>query len=106
MTGRMGFGHGPMDVPGEPPRMGTQRSSQHVNCLLRKSELGKVKAITTALPPDDFAYGISRARDQEGAREVTFKWVTHKPNPDAKPGPDFKAMNSLAVHKCVSFCSS
>mmetsp|Transcript_3521 Transcript_3521/g.5968 ORF Transcript_3521/g.5968 Transcript_3521/m.5968 type:complete len:244 (-) Transcript_3521:310-1041(-) len=101
MTGRMGFGHGPMDVPGEPPRMGTQRSSQHVNCLLRKSELGKVKAITTALPPDDFAYGISRARDQEGAREVTFKWVTHKPNPDAKPGPDFKAMNSLAVHNEV-----
>jgi hypothetical protein len=39
----MGFGHGPMDVPGEPPRMGTQRSSQHVNCLLRKSELGKVR---------------------------------------------------------------
>eukprot|EP00959_Pyramimonas_sp_CCMP1952_P399355 8367497-Pyramimonas_sp.AAC.1 len=26
----------------------------------------------------------------------------HQPNPDAKPGPDFKAMNALAVHKYVT----
>lgn len=98
---RRGFGNGPMDVPGEPPRMGTQRGSQTTNCLLRKTELGKVKTVTASLPPDDFAYGISRSRDEEGAREVTFKWVMHQPNPDAKPGPDFKAMNALAVHNEV-----
>ena len=28
--------------------------------------------MTTALPTDDFAYGISRTRDEEGAREGTY----------------------------------
>lgn len=92
-----GTGNGPLDVPGEPPRQGVQRSTQRVNTILQKTELGKVKTITTALPPEEFAYGLSRPRDAEGAREVTFKWVEHQPNPNAKPGPDFKAMNFLAA---------
>ena len=25
-------------------------------------------------------------------RTVTFKWVMHQPNPDAKPGPDCTAL--------------
>jgi len=97
MVKGQGNGHGPLDVVGEPPRQGVQRASQAVNTLLQKTELGKVKKITTTLPPEEFAYGLSRPRDSEGAREVTFKWVEHQPNPDAKPGPDFKAMNFLAA---------
>eukprot|EP00238_Polyblepharides_amylifera_P014912 CAMPEP_0196579448 /NCGR_PEP_ID=MMETSP1081-20130531/22006_1 /TAXON_ID=36882 /ORGANISM="Pyramimonas amylifera, Strain CCMP720" /LENGTH=248 /DNA_ID=CAMNT_0041899051 /DNA_START=6 /DNA_END=752 /DNA_ORIENTATION=- len=93
---RIGQGTGPLDQPGEPPRQGTQRNSMGVNTLLLKAELGKVKTITTTLPTEEFAYGLSRPRDAEGAREVTLKWVEHQPNPDAKPGPDFKAMNFLA----------
>lgn len=92
-----GTGNGPLDLPGEPPRQGVQRATQRVNTLLQKTELGKCKTVTTNLPPEDFAYGLSRPRDGEGAREVTFKWVEHKPNPNAKPGPDFKAMNLLAA---------
>ena len=33
---------------------------------------------------------------------VTFKWVQHQPNPDDKPGPDFKAMNRLAAVRCAN----
>lgn len=29
----------------------------------------QVKKITTTLPPEEFAYGLSRPRDSEGARE-------------------------------------
>jgi len=90
-------GKGPLDIAGEPPRQGVQRASQKVNTLLLKTELGKVKACATALPPEDFAYGLQRPRDAEGAREVTLKWVEHEPNPNAKPGPDFKGMNFLAA---------
>jgi len=93
----MGLGNGPLDVPGEPPRQGIQRRSQAGNTLLQKPELGKVKKCTVSLPPQDYAFGLSRPRDPEGAREVTFMWVQHQTNPDDKPGPDFKAMNRLAA---------
>lgn len=88
---------GPLDTIDGTPRQGVQRASQATNVLLTPSELGKVKRITTNLPHEDFAYGLPRPRDAEGAREVSMKWVEHRPNPDAKPGPDFKAMNKLAA---------
>jgi hypothetical protein len=28
---------------------------------------------------------------------VTMLWKAHQPNPDTKPGPDFKAMNKLSA---------
>jgi len=66
--------------------------------LLVHSELGKVKPrIFAKSPPEDFAFGVSKARDAEGAREVSMKWVEHKANPDDVPGPDFKAMNKIAA---------
>lgn len=48
-------------------------------------------------PPPGFAFGMSRARDPEGAKDVTMKWVEHKLPPSALPGPDFVAMNKLAA---------
>lgn len=32
-----------------------------------------------------------------------MKWKEHTPNPHTKPGPDFKAMNRLAVDRWVLF---
>lgn len=48
-------------------------------------------------PPPGFAFGMSRARDPEGAKDVTMKWVEHELPPSALPGPDFVAMNKLAA---------
>lgn len=78
-------------------RSGVTRKSQDTNVLLVHTELGKVKPRIFAKPAsEDFAFGISKARDVEGAREVSMKWVEHTPNPNSVPGPDFKAMNKLA----------
>jgi len=79
-------------------RSGVTRKTQETNVLLVHSELGKVKPrIFAKSPPEDFAFGVSKARDAEGAREVSMKWVEHKANPDDVPGPDFKAMNKIAA---------
>ena len=59
--------------------------------------LVQVKKVTHKLPEKNFAYGINKPRQAEGAREVSMMWVAHKGNPDAKPGPDFMAMNKLAA---------
>jgi len=80
-------------------RIGVTRKSQDTNVLLVHSVLGQVKprGIFAKPPAEDFAFGISKARDAEGAREVSMKWVEHQPNPDSVPGPDFKAMNKAAA---------
>lgn len=62
--------------------------------------LVQVKKVTHKLPEKNFAYGINKPRQAEGAREVSMMWVAHKGNPDAKPGPDFMAMNKLAAGTC------
>mmetsp|Transcript_31764 Transcript_31764/g.38377 ORF Transcript_31764/g.38377 Transcript_31764/m.38377 type:complete len:234 (-) Transcript_31764:363-1064(-) len=90
------MGKGPLDTS-EGSRCGVQRQSQANNVLLVPAELGKVKRTTVSLPAEDFAYGLSKPRDPEGAREVSMKWVEHRPNPDAKPGPDFMQMNKHAA---------
>jgi len=78
-------------------RSGVTRKTQDTNVLLVHSKLGEVKPRIFAKPPaEDFAFGVSKQRDAEGAREVSMKWVEHTPNPNSVPGPDFKAMNKLA----------
>ncbi|KAK9803407.1 hypothetical protein WJX72_007555 [[Myrmecia] bisecta] len=67
------------------------------NVLVQKVELGKVKRTTFQHPAEDKIFGITRAVDAEGAREVSMIWREHQPNPDDKPGPDFRAMNKLAA---------
>mmetsp|Transcript_15072 Transcript_15072/g.49437 ORF Transcript_15072/g.49437 Transcript_15072/m.49437 type:complete len:226 (+) Transcript_15072:24-701(+) len=81
------------------PRCGVYRPTQNTNVLLVHSELGKVKRCTYAnnMPGGDFAFGVSKPRDAEGAREVSMKWVEHQANPDDKPGPDFISMNKMAA---------
>jgi len=56
---------------------------------------------TFANPSPDHVFGISMPPDAEGAKAVTLQWREHQPNPHAKPGPDFTAMNRLAVDRCV-----
>ena len=57
------------------------RKTQDTNVLLVHSKLGEVKPRIFAKPPaEDFAFGVSKQRDAEGAREVSMKWVE-----DAKP---------------------
>jgi len=77
--------------------MGTMRSSMKTNVLLAKSELGKPKPSTFADPNDKRIFGAPNIRDPEGARDVTMVWKEHAPNPDDKPGPDFRKMNRKAA---------
>jgi len=77
--------------------MGTYRPSMRTNVLLTKSELGKVKPSTFPDKNEDRVFGAPNLRDAEGARDVTMVWKQHKPNPDDKPGPDFKKMNKKAA---------
>ena len=56
-----------------------------------------MKKVTHKLPDKDFAYGLVKPKDPEGARAVTMTWVAHKSKQDDKTGPDFLAMNKLAA---------
>ncbi|GBF97323.1 hypothetical protein Rsub_10014 [Raphidocelis subcapitata] len=68
------------------------------NCLIAAAhaELGKPRKITFA-NPGDRVFGLKLPPDAEGAKEVTMTWKEHTPNPHAKPPPDFRAMNKIAV---------
>eukprot|EP00775_Hariotina_reticulata_P003480 gene3479-3749_t len=67
------------------------------NVLIAKTELGKVKKTTFNNSTADKTYGMQLSSDTEGAREVTSSWKEHEPNPHAKPGPDYLAMNKAAA---------
>eukprot|EP00878_Enallax_costatus_P039696 GHUV01045578.1.p2 GENE.GHUV01045578.1~~GHUV01045578.1.p2 ORF type:complete len:153 (+),score=32.17 GHUV01045578.1:281-739(+) len=83
--------------PDDELRCGTQRPSMKQNVLINKTELGKVKRTTFNNSSPDTVYGASMPPDEEGARAVISTWQEHVPNPHAKPGPDFKAMNRAAA---------
>lgn len=57
----------------------------------------QVKKTTFNSSPADRAYGAVQPPDAEGARAVISTWKPHVPNPHAKPGPDFLAMNKAAA---------
>jgi hypothetical protein len=57
----------------------------------------QVKRTTFNSSPPDRAYGAVQPPDAEGARAVISTWKPHVPNPHAKPGPDFLAMNRAAA---------
>ncbi|KAI8471426.1 MAG: hypothetical protein J3K34DRAFT_417093 [Monoraphidium minutum] len=67
------------------------------NSLLAKAQLGKPRPTTFVSPDPGHVFGIKMPPDAEGAKQVTLMWKQHQPNPHAKPGPDFKAMNRLAA---------
>ncbi|WIA42582.1 hypothetical protein OEZ86_008559 [Tetradesmus obliquus] len=67
------------------------------NVLISKTELGKVKRTTFNHSSPDTTYGAAMPHDAEGAWQVISKWQEHVPNPHAKPGPDFRAMNKAAA---------
>ncbi|KAI8470732.1 MAG: flagellar associated protein [Monoraphidium minutum] len=83
--------------PGEVPWMGRRRASMATNSLLAKAQLGKPRPTTFVSPDPGHVFGIKMPPDAEGAKQVTLMWKQHQPNPHAKPGPDFKAMNRLAA---------
>ena len=88
--------HDAPQVPGT-PLIGNARPSAKTNALLTKHELGTVKQTTYALPGPNHAYGKALFREDEGTGELIMNWTEHKPNPHAKPGRDFKALNKRAV---------
>lgn len=67
------------------------------NVLIAKTQLGKVKQTVFNTSSPDRAYGAVQPPDAEGARAVISTWKPHVPNPHAKPGPDFLAMNRAAA---------
>jgi hypothetical protein len=67
------------------------------NSLLIKPELGSVKQTTYTLPGRQHTYGKALYREDEGTGEMIMSWMEHMPNPHAKPGRDFKALNKGAV---------
>jgi hypothetical protein len=90
--------HDAPQVPGT-PLIGshTTRPSGKTNALLMKPALGAVKQTTYSLPGTNHAYGKALVREDEGTGELLMNWMEHKPNPHAKPGRDFKALNKRAV---------
>jgi len=73
-------------------RVGVTRKSQSTNVLLVHSELGKVKPrVFAKAPAADFAFGVSKARDREGAKDGARRSyygnaLTHTPlSSDALP---------------------
>lgn len=88
--------HDAPQVPGT-PLIGHTRPSAKTNALLTKPELGTVKQTTYSLPGPHHAYGKAMQREAEGTGELLMNWMEHKPNPHAKPGRDFKALNKRAV---------
>eukprot|EP00882_Tetradesmus_deserticola_P029409 GHRQ01032943.1.p1 GENE.GHRQ01032943.1~~GHRQ01032943.1.p1 ORF type:complete len:211 (+),score=68.48 GHRQ01032943.1:1319-1951(+) len=78
-------------------RCGSQRATMKTNVLISKTELGKVKRTTFNNSSPDTIYGAAMAHDAESARQVISTWQEHVPNPHAKPGPDFRAMNKAAA---------
>ncbi|XRB01593.1 flagellar associated protein [Pycnococcus provasolii] len=80
------------------PRCGVTRPTMGSNVLLTKTGLSKSKKLhCSADLPEDHAYGLAKARDPEGAREVSMSWQYHEANPDSQPGPNFVAMNKGAA---------
>ncbi len=81
-------------------RCGVARSSMEQNVMLTKANLGQARpffARNFGAVPDSFAFGVSKPQDPEGAREVSGLWKEHEKNPDAKPGPNYIAMNKQAT---------
>ena len=81
-------------------RCGVNRNSMEQNVLLSKSELGKARpffAKNVGDVPKKHVFGVSKPQDPEGAREVSGLWREHQKNPDAKPGPNYVAMNKQAT---------
>eukprot|EP00741_Cyanophora_paradoxa_P025207 tig00000350_g24332.t1 len=71
-----------------------------INMLLVRPELGRTRQTTYDLPEDPgFTFGKKLPGDPEGAGALVSQWVEHKPNPDALPGRDFKALNYASIRK-------
>ena len=48
---------------------------------------------------ETMTFGLTKTKDAEGASDVTTSWQEHNANaPVSLPGPDFRAMNKLAVN--------
>jgi len=85
-------------MPGGVPRSGTPR-----NPLLVRDAVGKAKPSCYDLPDNRFAYGRPGNHDQEGAREVSMFWVSHKPSPTPEcAAPDFVWFNKRAASARVT----
>lgn len=85
-------------MPGGVPRYG-----QPKNPLLVRDDVGKAKPSCYDLPQNNFAYGRPGNHDQEGAREVSMFWVSHKPSPTRENGaPDFVWFNKRAASARVT----
>eukprot|EP00306_Pavlova_sp_CCMP459_P022299 CAMPEP_0185558762 /NCGR_PEP_ID=MMETSP1381-20130426/52939_1 /TAXON_ID=298111 /ORGANISM="Pavlova sp., Strain CCMP459" /LENGTH=434 /DNA_ID=CAMNT_0028172333 /DNA_START=23 /DNA_END=1324 /DNA_ORIENTATION=+ len=86
------------EAPPVPPTpvIGTFRKNA-TNSIIVKDELGKCRQTTYNLPGPEHTYGKALFREDEGTGEMIMSWMEHKPNPHAKPGRDFKALNKRAV---------
>eukprot|EP00304_Pavlova_gyrans_P004000 CAMPEP_0206040344 /NCGR_PEP_ID=MMETSP1466-20131121/5317_1 /ASSEMBLY_ACC=CAM_ASM_001126 /TAXON_ID=44452 /ORGANISM="Pavlova gyrans, Strain CCMP608" /LENGTH=270 /DNA_ID=CAMNT_0053415017 /DNA_START=29 /DNA_END=841 /DNA_ORIENTATION=- len=85
------------EAPPVPPTPIIGNFRKHNNCLLVKHELGTIKQTTYNLPGPHHTYGKALYREDEGTGEMIMSWMEHVPNPHAKPGRDFKALNKGAV---------
>mmetsp|Transcript_91212 Transcript_91212/g.162450 ORF Transcript_91212/g.162450 Transcript_91212/m.162450 type:complete len:229 (+) Transcript_91212:72-758(+) len=73
------------------------------NCILARDEVGRAKTSSYDLPPAHHAYGKSKGRDREGAREVIAEWVPHAPREKAEDGlQDFIKINRSATKNAVA----
>mmetsp|Transcript_45797 Transcript_45797/g.107016 ORF Transcript_45797/g.107016 Transcript_45797/m.107016 type:complete len:287 (+) Transcript_45797:79-939(+) len=84
-------------VPGTPLVGSFSAHKKATNAMLVKAELGRVKKTTYKLPGPEHTYGKALFREDEGTGELVMGWMDHVPNPHAKPGRDFKALNKGAV---------
>ena len=74
---------------------------KRVNPLLSKIEIGKPRESVLQLPDADHIYGVASKRSGDNAKDMLTSWQMHTPNNSEPPGLNFRAMNKLAILKCV-----
>eukprot|EP00924_Labyrinthula_sp_SR-Ha-C_P015649 snap_masked-scaffold_4-processed-gene-5.57-mRNA-1 protein AED:1.00 eAED:1.00 QI:0/-1/0/0/-1/1/1/0/317 len=74
-----------------------KNSYDHVNALLVRRTISKVKLPTRNLREGTFAYGAKNIPDAEGSGEVIFKWVTGTRSKSKKSGVSMLKVNKAAV---------
>eukprot|EP00933_Yihiella_yeosuensis_P052066 TRINITY_DN50053_c0_g1_i1.p1 TRINITY_DN50053_c0_g1~~TRINITY_DN50053_c0_g1_i1.p1 ORF type:complete len:282 (+),score=38.99 TRINITY_DN50053_c0_g1_i1:82-927(+) len=73
------------------------------NVLLMRDGIGKPKPSTFCLPGAHFAYGKPGNNDDEGAREVSMRWVSHTPSKSREEdGTDFVSINRRAINEKIT----
>lgn len=68
------------------------------NLLLVRDDVGRPKPTCFDLPDAQFSYGRPGNQDQEGAREVSMRWIGHTPSKrNEAEEPDFVSVNRKAA---------